>query len=86
MSTIITAPIDMVKTRLMLQRKSKRAGSYKNGLHCAYQVVPYSYLAKYFFSIQVVNGLLCLNLVRLVIFQDFNDYIPNTSINMITIF
>ncbi|KAL8530791.1 hypothetical protein ACS0TY_007724 [Phlomoides rotata] len=38
-STIITAPIDMVKTRLMLQRESKRVGSYKNGLHCAYQVL-----------------------------------------------
>ena len=34
----MTTPIDMVKTRLMLQRESKRAGSYKSGLHCAYQV------------------------------------------------
>lgn len=39
MSTIITAPIDMIKTRLMLQRESKRVGSYRNGLHCAYQVL-----------------------------------------------
>ncbi|KAL5561582.1 hypothetical protein UlMin_031329 [Ulmus minor] len=38
-STLITAPMDMIKTRLMLQRESKRAGSYKNGFHCAYQVV-----------------------------------------------
>lgn len=37
-STLMTTPIDMIKTRLMLQRESKRAGSYKNGLHCAYQV------------------------------------------------
>ncbi|XVE77702.1 hypothetical protein DITRI_Ditri13aG0084200 [Diplodiscus trichospermus] len=36
-STLITAPIDMVKTRLMLQRES--VGSYKNGFHCAYQVL-----------------------------------------------
>lgn len=35
----MTTPIDMIKTRLMLQRESKRAGSYKNGLHCAYQVM-----------------------------------------------
>ncbi|KAL4038765.1 hypothetical protein IC575_002390 [Cucumis melo] len=38
-STLMTTPIDMIKTRLMLQRESKRAGNYKNGLHCAYQVV-----------------------------------------------
>lgn len=38
-STLMTTPIDMVKTRLMLQRESKRAGSYKSGLHCAYQVI-----------------------------------------------
>lgn len=38
-STLMTTPIDMIKTRLMLQRESKRAGSYKNGLHCAYQVM-----------------------------------------------
>ncbi|XP_041994363.1 mitochondrial substrate carrier family protein ucpB-like isoform X1 [Salvia splendens] len=38
-STIMTAPIDMVKTRLMLQRQSQSAGSYKNGIHCAYQVL-----------------------------------------------
>lgn len=37
-STIMTAPVDMIKTRLMLQRESKSAGSYKNGFHCAYQV------------------------------------------------
>ncbi|XP_015386180.1 uncharacterized protein LOC102623557 isoform X6 [Citrus sinensis] len=39
MSTLITAPVDMVKTRLMLQRESRKVGSYKNGFHCAYQVV-----------------------------------------------
>ncbi|XP_030479963.1 uncharacterized protein LOC115697191 isoform X1 [Cannabis sativa] len=38
-STFITAPMDMVKTRLMLQRESKRVGNYKNGFHCAYQVI-----------------------------------------------
>ncbi|KAH7577456.1 hypothetical protein JRO89_XS01G0253200 [Xanthoceras sorbifolium] len=37
-STCITAPVDMVKTRLMLQRESRKVGSYKNGFHCAYQV------------------------------------------------
>ncbi|KAK4435015.1 hypothetical protein Salat_0664500, partial [Sesamum alatum] len=37
MSTVITAPIDMIKTRLMLPRESKRVGSYRNVLHCAYQ-------------------------------------------------
>nr|XP_043636084.1 mitochondrial substrate carrier family protein ucpB [Erigeron canadensis] len=38
-STLITAPMDMVKTRLMLQRKSMRDGAYKNGFHCAYKVL-----------------------------------------------
>ncbi|KAK3003242.1 hypothetical protein RJ639_018184 [Escallonia herrerae] len=38
-STLITAPMDLIKTRLMLQRESKRVGSYKNGFHCAYQVL-----------------------------------------------
>ncbi|CAA0832082.1 Mitochondrial substrate carrier family protein [Striga hermonthica] len=38
-STIMTTPIDMVKTRLMMQRESKRVGSYKSGLHCAYKVL-----------------------------------------------
>ncbi|KAK4842002.1 hypothetical protein QYF36_014085 [Acer negundo] len=37
-STLITAPVDMVKTRLMLQQESIKFGSYKNGFHCAYQV------------------------------------------------
>ncbi|KAK0581335.1 hypothetical protein LWI29_012550 [Acer saccharum] len=37
-STFITAPVDMVKTRLMLQQESIKIGSYKNGFHCAYQV------------------------------------------------
>ncbi|KAA8543171.1 hypothetical protein F0562_021334 [Nyssa sinensis] len=35
-STLITSPIDMIKTRLMLQRESERVGTYKNGFHCAY--------------------------------------------------
>lgn len=39
LSTLITAPMDMIKTRLMLQRESKVAGNYKNGFHCAYQVI-----------------------------------------------
>lgn len=34
----MTAPVDMVKTRLMLQRESKKVGMYRNGFHCAYQV------------------------------------------------
>ncbi|CAI9107992.1 OLC1v1007498C7 [Oldenlandia corymbosa var. corymbosa] len=38
-STVMTAPVDMVKTRLMLQRDSKEAGMYRNGFHCAYQVL-----------------------------------------------
>ncbi|KAK6940905.1 Mitochondrial substrate/solute carrier [Dillenia turbinata] len=38
-NTLITAPVDMIKTRLMLQRESKMAGSYRNGLHCAYKVM-----------------------------------------------
>ncbi|KAJ8543334.1 hypothetical protein K7X08_005857 [Anisodus acutangulus] len=38
-STLMTAPMDMVKTRLMLQRESSCAGMYRNGLHCAYQVL-----------------------------------------------
>ncbi|KAK4357309.1 hypothetical protein RND71_022919 [Anisodus tanguticus] len=39
-STLVTAPMDMVKTRLMLQRESSCAGMYRNGLHCAYQKRP----------------------------------------------
>lgn len=38
-STLITAPMDMIKTRLMLQQQSISVGAYKNGLHCAYQVL-----------------------------------------------
>lgn len=34
----MTAPVDMIKTRLMLQRESETMGRYKNGFHCAYQV------------------------------------------------
>lgn len=33
--TLVTAPIDIVKTRLMLQ---KDGNGYKSGFHCAYQV------------------------------------------------
>eukprot|EP00268_Persea_americana_P052463 TRINITY_DN5872_c0_g1_i6.p1 TRINITY_DN5872_c0_g1~~TRINITY_DN5872_c0_g1_i6.p1 ORF type:complete len:278 (-),score=51.71 TRINITY_DN5872_c0_g1_i6:548-1348(-) len=36
--TLITAPMDMIKTRLMLQRESKQVGTYRNGFHCAYKV------------------------------------------------
>ncbi|XP_048504206.1 uncharacterized protein LOC104908964 isoform X2 [Beta vulgaris subsp. vulgaris] len=35
-STLVTAPMDMIKTRLMLQRGSS-GRNYKNGFHCAYQ-------------------------------------------------
>ncbi|KAK1354091.1 mitochondrial substrate carrier family protein ucpB [Heracleum sosnowskyi] len=38
-STLITAPIDLIKTRLMLQQESKVVGTYQNGFHCAYQVL-----------------------------------------------
>ncbi|PRQ26246.1 putative mitochondrial carrier domain-containing protein [Rosa chinensis] len=38
-STLLTAPVDMIKTRLMLQQESERVGSYRNGFHCAYQVL-----------------------------------------------
>ncbi|KAL9674323.1 hypothetical protein QQ045_030595 [Rhodiola kirilowii] len=38
-STLVTTPVDMVKTRLMLQLESKDAGIYKNGFQCAYQVL-----------------------------------------------
>ncbi|KAJ6723511.1 MITOCHONDRIAL SUBSTRATE CARRIER FAMILY PROTEIN UCPB [Salix koriyanagi] len=38
-STLVTAPMDMIKTRLMLQRESKTVGNYKNGFQCAYQVM-----------------------------------------------
>ncbi|XP_078436057.1 mitochondrial substrate carrier family protein isoform X2 [Wolffia australiana] len=39
MGTVVTAPVDMVKTRLMLQRLSHTSQSYRNGFHCAYQVM-----------------------------------------------
>ncbi|KAL5712842.1 hypothetical protein ACHQM5_014969 [Ranunculus cassubicifolius] len=38
-STLVTAPVDMVKTRLMMQRGSRSAGIYKNGFDCAYKVI-----------------------------------------------
>ncbi|KAF9623163.1 hypothetical protein IFM89_037744 [Coptis chinensis] len=38
-STLVTAPMDMIKTRLMMQKESKTAGSYKNGFHCGYKVM-----------------------------------------------
>ncbi|XP_062145498.1 uncharacterized protein LOC133852766 isoform X2 [Alnus glutinosa] len=38
-STLVTAPMDMIKTRLMLQQESKGVGAYKNGFHCAYKVL-----------------------------------------------
>lgn len=37
--TLVTAPIDMIKTRLMLQGEAKGARVYRNGFHCAYQVM-----------------------------------------------
>ncbi|KAK6937453.1 Mitochondrial substrate/solute carrier [Dillenia turbinata] len=39
LSTLVTAPVDMIKTRLMLQRESKIAGIYRSGFHCAYKVM-----------------------------------------------
>ncbi|KAJ0265012.1 Mitochondrial substrate carrier family protein [Hirschfeldia incana] len=38
-STLITAPIDMIKTRLMLQQASGSVKSYRNGFHCGYKVI-----------------------------------------------
>ncbi|XP_047318227.1 mitochondrial substrate carrier family protein ucpB isoform X2 [Impatiens glandulifera] len=38
-STLVTAPMDMIKTRLMLQRNTATDTKYRNGFHCAYQVV-----------------------------------------------
>lgn len=43
-STLITAPMDMIKTRLMLQRESKEVRNYKNGFHCAYQVFEFVFI------------------------------------------
>ncbi|GAA0163040.1 secondary carrier transporter [Lithospermum erythrorhizon] len=37
--TIVTAPMDMVKTRLMLQRESNEMRLYRSGFHCAYKVL-----------------------------------------------
>ncbi|KAL5648730.1 hypothetical protein ACJX0J_039539, partial [Zea mays] len=37
--TLVTAPVDMIKTRLMLQQESIGARVYRNGFHCASQVV-----------------------------------------------
>ncbi|EFH49054.1 predicted protein [Arabidopsis lyrata subsp. lyrata] len=39
LSTLITAPIDMIKTRLMLQQGSESIRIYRNGFHCGYKVV-----------------------------------------------
>ncbi|KAJ0975642.1 hypothetical protein J5N97_017607 [Dioscorea zingiberensis] len=36
--TLVTAPMDMIKTRLMLQQESKGTIRYRNAFHCAYQV------------------------------------------------
>ncbi|ESQ37993.1 hypothetical protein EUTSA_v10028818mg [Eutrema salsugineum] len=38
-STLITAPMDMIKTRLMLQQDSESSRIYRNGFHCGYKVV-----------------------------------------------
>lgn len=39
MGTLVTAPVDMIKTRLMLQRETSDARTYRNALHCGYQVL-----------------------------------------------
>ncbi|KAG9457541.1 hypothetical protein H6P81_002049 [Aristolochia fimbriata] len=39
MGTLVTTPMDMIKTRLMLQRESKSTKNYNNGFHCAYKVI-----------------------------------------------
>lgn len=41
LSTLVTAPIDIVKTRLMLQREAPGIRIYKGGFHCAYQVLTF---------------------------------------------
>jgi len=38
-STLITAPMDMIKTRLMLQQGSESTKTYRNGFHCGYKVM-----------------------------------------------
>nr|XP_018453232.1 PREDICTED: mitochondrial substrate carrier family protein ucpB isoform X2 [Raphanus sativus] len=38
-STLVTAPIDMIKTRLMLQQASDSVRIYRNGFHCGYKVI-----------------------------------------------
>lgn len=38
-STLITAPMDMIKTRLMLQQDSESTRIYRNGFHCGYKVM-----------------------------------------------
>uniref|UniRef100_A0A0D3ASK9 Mitochondrial substrate carrier family protein n=1 Tax=Brassica oleracea var. oleracea TaxID=109376 RepID=A0A0D3ASK9_BRAOL len=38
-STLITAPMDMIKTRLMMQHDSGSSRIYRNGFHCGYKVV-----------------------------------------------
>ncbi|KAL0712652.1 hypothetical protein Bca4012_019630 [Brassica carinata] len=38
-STLITAPMDMIKTRLMLQQASENVRIYRNGFHCGYKVI-----------------------------------------------
>ncbi|XP_064991931.1 uncharacterized protein LOC135628896 isoform X1 [Musa acuminata AAA Group] len=37
--TLVTAPVDMIKTRLMLQQEARGVRNYRNAFHCAYQVV-----------------------------------------------
>ncbi|KMZ60237.1 hypothetical protein ZOSMA_5G01020 [Zostera marina] len=39
MGTLATTPLDMIKTRLMLQRESNASRIYNNGFHCAYKVL-----------------------------------------------
>ncbi|GJR89838.1 mitochondrial substrate carrier family protein UcpB isoform X2 [Tanacetum coccineum] len=38
-SILIIAPMDMVKTRLILPRESMSDGAYRNGFRCAYEVL-----------------------------------------------
>ncbi|THU63629.1 hypothetical protein C4D60_Mb01t17830 [Musa balbisiana] len=37
--TLVTAPVDMIKTRLMLQQEARGVRNYRSAFHCAYQVV-----------------------------------------------
>lgn len=75
-STIITAPMDMIKTRLMLQRESKEAGNYKNGFHCAYQVFKFVFI---FILHRIVLFISLLNVCVIAIVGNFVTLTPDIT-------